>query len=110
MKKLFLIGLIALASTIASFAQQTMVLTSLAANTVSNIVAFPCIVDNFNIVNNTTNAATINFYDSAATATNYVQQAYTSYASYATNYSVVFTNQTGVLVTNTFSGIYTAPT
>jgi len=110
MKKLIaLIGLLA-GLVYSAQAQQTMVLTSLAANTVSNIVAFPCIIDNFNVVNSTTNVAQVNFYDSAGLTTNYVQGAYTSYASYATNFSVVFTNQTGVLVTNTFAGIYTAPT
>lgn len=96
--------------TISVHAQQLMSVTSLAANTSSNVLSSPAIIDNLTLLNATTNTAICYFFDSSTTATNYVQAAYTSYASYATNYSVVFTNEANVLVTNTFSGVYTAPT
>jgi hypothetical protein len=91
-------------------AQQMQVLTSLAANTASNVLSGGFVVDNFNIINATTNAATLKFYDSSTTTTNYVQAAYTSYTTYATNYSTVITNAAGYIYTNTFVGVYTAPT
>lgn len=110
MKSIYTI-LFALALTVSTaFGQQSMVLTPLAANTASNVLTGAKIIDNITVLNATTNAATLKFYDSGTTATNYVQAAYTSYASYATNFNVVFTNQNNVLVTNTFAGIYTAPT
>lgn len=91
-------------------AQQQQLLTSLTANTASNLLASAYIIDNFIVINSTTNIATLKFYDSSSTSTTLVQAAYSSYASYATNYSTVFTNEANVLVTNTFVGIYTAPT
>lgn len=111
MKKLLSLALLL---TLPLFAQaqrsQLMVATALAANTSSNVLAAASIIDNFVVLNSTTNIVTVNFYDSNTTATNYTQAAYTSYSTYATNFSVVFTNQTGVLVTNTFVGAYTGPT
>jgi len=53
---------------------------------------------------NSSNAATVKIYDSAG-ATNYVQPAYVSYAAVATNWSSIFTNADGLIVTNTFTGI-----
>lgn len=76
----------------------------------SNLVAKPLITDDIIVTATTTNLTTVKFYDSATTTTNYVQGAYTKYASYATNFDVVFTNEAGILVTNTFKGIYTGPT
>lgn len=109
MKKLLFSLITALVIPLAAHAQQSMVLTSLAANTSSNVIAQACIVDNFTVVNTTTNTCTVKFFDSATTSTNYSQAAYTSFIQYATNYNVVFTNEAGVLVTNTFAGIYTQP-
>lgn len=109
MKKLFAIALLAL-SVLTTFAQEHQILTSLTANTASNILTSASIIDNFTVLNATTNNATVAFYDSATTSTNYAQAAYTSYATYSTNFSVVFTNQNNVLVTNTFVGVATLPT
>lgn len=107
MKKLILA--IVLALPLIAQAQQQMKLSPLTANVVSNIITAAAIVDNMAVINATTNSATIIFYDhNDADSTNYVQAAYTSYTTYATNYNVVFTNATGVLVTNTFAGLYTA--
>ncbi len=56
------------------------------------------------------NAATVKFYDSASNDTNYVVQAATAYSTITTNYSTTFTNSSGIVVTNTFSGTYTLGT
>lgn len=109
MKKL-LLALALSAISLAAQAQQLMKMTSLAADTSSNVLSGSFLVDNLTILNATTNAATVAFYDSATTTTNYVQAAYTSYASYATNFNVIFTNEYNVIITNSYSGIYTAPT
>lgn len=58
----------------------------------------------------TSTNGTIWAYDSASNLTNYVQPAYTSYAKYATNYSVTFTNAAGIVMTNTFVGEAILPT
>lgn len=108
-KSLALLALVLLPLSVSLQAQQTMVLTPLTANTVSNIVAAPVIVDTIQLLNATTNNATLYFFDAATAITNYVQAAYTSYTTYTTNYNVVWTNQNAVLVTNTFNGLYTAP-
>lgn len=101
--------LLLLALTVSLQAQQSMTLTPLAANTVSNILAAGAIIDNLTVINSTTNNATLDFFDTSNTATTYVQQAYSAFSSYATNFTVIWTNASGSLVTNTFSGIYTAP-
>jgi hypothetical protein len=110
MKRLITLVSLVFALTVSIKAQESMTLTSLAANTSSNVLAFAAIIDNLTIINATTNMATVKFFDSGTVDTNYIQAAYTSYASYATNFNVVFTNQNNVLVTNTFVGLYTAPT
>jgi hypothetical protein len=56
----------------------------------------------------TTNATTIKVYDSSS-STNVVRAAYTNFTTYATNFNSVFTNESGVLITNTFDGTYTGP-
>lgn len=61
------------------------------------------------LISTATNSTTVKFYDSSG-ATNYVKAATTSIASYTTNYSVVFTNAGGLLITNTLSGLYTGST
>lgn len=61
------------------------------------------------VISGTNVTTTVKFYDSTA-ATNYVKAAYTSLASYSTNYNVVFTNAGGLLITNTLTGIYTGTT
>ena len=58
----------------------------------------------------TSTNGTVKFYDSASNSTNIVIGAYTSYAQYSTNWSQIFTNAAGIVVTNTFSGVATLPT
>ncbi len=96
--------------TVSVQAQNFVKMSTLTAAAVSNIVSYPVIVDNFYIQNATTNAATVYFYDSSTTTTNWVGLGTTTYSSYSTNFDVVFTNAASVIVTNTFSGLYTAPT
>lgn len=67
------------------------------------------IVKDVLLISSATNTSTIKFYDSTG-ATNYVRAATTAYASYATNYSTVFTNAGGLLVTNTYAGVYRGST
>lgn len=52
----------------------------------------------------TTNC-TVKAYDSVSNTTNIVRAAYTSYAQVSTNWSQVFTNATGIVITNTFTGV-----
>lgn len=48
----------------------------------------------------------LKFYDAGTASTSVVRQAYTSYTSYATNFSTTFTNTAGIVVTNTWAGTY----
>lgn len=55
----------------------------------------------------TASSTLFRFYDTKGTSTNYVVAGYSRPISYATNYNVVFTNANGIVITNTFAGIYT---
>lgn len=68
------------------------------------------VVDSITFTASTSTNTTVKIYDSASTSTNYVQAAYSRYASYTTNFDSVFTNESGILVTNTFNGRWTYPT
>lgn len=107
MKKFLNIILGLLLSASAVFADNTV--TVLTANTAANIYAANRIIDEIAVTATSANVTTVNFYDSATSATNYTRTAYTGYTSYATNFTTIFTNESGVLVTNSFSGVYTAP-
>jgi len=61
-------------------------------------------------INTSTNVARIKWYDASTTTTNIVRAAYTSYSPYSTNWNSVSTNAYGIVVTNTFSGVYYAAT
>lgn len=108
MKKLISLLIAALFCTVAVRADS--IVYPLTANTVSNLFSSGKIIDNITVTASTTNITTLKFYDSSNTSTTYVQAAYVRYANYATNYSVVFTNEANVVLTNSFSGIYTYPT
>lgn len=68
------------------------------------------VVDSITFTASTSTNTQVKVYDSSTTATNYVAAAYTGWSSYATNFDNVFTNESGILVTNSFSGRYTYPT
>lgn len=65
----------------------------------------PYVITDFTFYNSTNVLGTVKFYDSTSNTTNYVQSAYTAYSTVSTNWSNVFTNATGIIVTNTFTGI-----
>lgn len=87
-----------------------MEVTTLTGGTPVNLLSTSKIIDNITVLATTTNVTTLKCYDSSTSTTNIVRAAYTSYASYSTNWSTVFTNESGLLVTNSFTGRYTAPT
>ena len=58
--------------------------------------------------NTSTNTGTVKFYDTTGSATNIVRAAYTSVTSYSTNITTVFTNSSGLLITNITPGIFTS--
>lgn len=100
-------GLFVLASTM--FAQTAV--SAVTGGTAVNLLSTGgYIIDSITFTATTTNNTTVKFYDSSSTATNIVRAAYTSYSSYSTNFDSVFTNEAGILVTNTFVGRYTYPT
>lgn len=70
----------------------------------------PRVIDNITVHANSGTNTIVRFYDASTAKTNVVRAAYTSYSSYATNFSNVYTNEADLLVTNTFVGVYTAPT
>ena len=108
-KLLFLFGL--LFAGFSSFAQ-------LHTTTVALTYGTPAIVltgggyevSELKFINAVATNATIKVYDAATAITNLVRPAYTSYSSYSTNYSTTHTNSAGIVVTNTWSGIYRAST
>ena len=59
------------------------------------------------VANNAASAATVTFYDSPTNTFTYVNGAYTNYVSYSTNIVQVITLPSGVLQTNTNSGVFT---
>ena len=99
-----------LASSFTAFGQQFETLKSVVANVATNLLTAPAIVDNFYVVNATTNAVTISMYDSGTTSTTNIQPAYISYSSWATNFTNIWVNSAGVTNSNIFSGIFTGPT
>lgn len=111
MKKLFKqIGTaLGLLSVIALPVLADMEVTTLTGGTPVNLFDTGKIIDNITVLATTTNVTTLKAYDSSTSTTNIVHAAYTSYSSYSTNWSVTFTNESGLLVTNSFTGRYTAP-
>lgn len=69
---------------------------------ISNV---PVVVTKIYFKNSTATNATLKFYDSKNGVTNYVQPATVSYSMVDTNWSTVFTNATGIVITNSFEGI-----
>lgn len=67
-------------------------------------------VTSIRFINGVATNTTLKFYDAATAITNLVRPAYTSYSSYATNFSTTFTNSAGVVVTNTWVGVYRGST
>ncbi len=55
-------------------------------------------------------AVTVNFYDAATNQIVYTNAAYTSYSSYVTNITALYTNTQGFIQTNTTSKLWTYAT
>lgn len=79
----------------------------LTANTSSNLLSVSTIIDSITFTAGTASITTVKFYDSANTTTNIVTPAYISFGSYATNVSVIFTNENNILMTNIYPGRWT---
>lgn len=110
MKKLInvMLGLFLTASVAVA---QVTISQSITGGTVANLLASGgVIVDSITFTATTATNTVVKLYDSSTATTNIVRAAYTSYASYATNFDTVFTNESGILVTNTFDGRWTYPT
>lgn len=107
MKKLLLA--LALIAALAFTSKADNLVYPLTANVVSNLFTVGKIIDTITVTATTTNTTTLKFYDSSNTTTTYVAAAYSNYTSYATNFSQIFTNESGVLITNSFTGRWTYP-
>lgn len=85
---------------------------NISANTVTNVLsgAGYVIREVYFYNSDTTNTARLKIYDSSNTTTNYVVAATTTYSTIATNYSTTWTNEAGLILTNTFSGYATVAT
>lgn len=92
---------------------QTFVSTTVATNTPVAISTTPVNLLSLTLTATTANATTFKFYDfndATASKTNVTYAATVSYSTYSTNYDTVITNTDGIVLTNTFSGLYTAST
>lgn len=83
---------------------------TLTANTPVNLFTSGKAIHNITAFATSANITTLKFFDSSSTSTTMVQAAYSSISSYNTNFVQVFTNESNVVITNTFSGIWTYPT
>jgi len=109
MNKLKLFILSALLS-FGALAQQVAVATLTTGGTAYNVLANPSAISSFTFTSTSTNPAVLYLFDSATTTTNYVQAAYTGTTTYATNWALVWTNESDIVITNTFVGTWTGPT
>lgn len=66
-------------------------------------------VTQIQLISTTTNATVVKLFDTSNTTTNIVRAEYQNYITYATNFTTVFTNESGILVTNEYSGLFTTP-
>lgn len=110
MKNLFLIlGLLFTALT--ASAQNKVFATNVAYATPTLIwVGGGTEITKVRFVNTTTTNGLLKLYDAATATTNVIRPAYTSYSYYSTNYSTTHTNTAGIVVTNTYVGMYRGST
>ena len=85
-------------------AQDSFTTTTTTTNTPVSLLSGQYFLQQAVLTATSANATTFKFYDMTGTTTNIVVPAYTKPLAYATNYSTVFTNVDGRIVTNTFSG------
>lgn len=91
------------------FAQSTTVSSwSVAANTVTNLVSGNYRVNDLYFYNpSSSNTATLKFYDSATSITNWSRPAFYSQITYETNYWVTYVDPAGITRSNQFKTLYT---
>lgn len=102
----YIVSLLAAAFVLVTPAQQ--VVTDLVSNTSSNLLTIPAIIDSVTFTATNATSTTIRFYDSAS-ATNIGIAAYISYATSNYTATVTFTNENGIIITNTTVGVFTYP-
>lgn len=94
-----------------SLIAQTYVSDTLLTNTPVALITTPAVIKAMTMTATTANATVFKFYDyNSTTSTNVVYAATTAPLSYSTNWSTTFTNTQGIVLTNTFSGLYTTTT
>lgn len=94
-----------------SFAADKVASFTIATATPTNILSGgKYVITDILFFNGTNVTTSTKLYDSTGVTTNYVQGAYTNYSTISTNWSTTFTNATGIIVTNTFTGITHVPT
>lgn len=84
-----------------------------ATNTPVALLTTPSVIKGLTLTATTANATTFKFYDydsATAARTNVVYAATTSPLQYSTNWTTLTTNSDGVIITNTFSGLYVTTT
>jgi len=108
MKKLLLSFLAILALSVTAKAQDSQLVSAVSAATPATLLTGgKYTITSLKFVNaNTTNSGSFWFYDTTASATNIVRPAFTSYTSYATNFTTTFTNSAGIIVSNIWAGTY----
>jgi hypothetical protein len=110
--KAFLLSIVAGLLALSSFGADRILSKSIAANTATNVLSGGRYVIKEIYFQNSdlTNSARIKVYDSSNAVTNYVVAASTTYSTVTTNFSTVWTNESGLLMTNTFNGVATIAT
>jgi len=112
--KLLIRAFIILASVVlanVSIAADFIKTATVAAATPTNILSGgKYVVTDVLFYNGTNVTGAVKLYDSTGVTTNYVIGAYTNYSTVSTNWSTTFTNATGIIVTNTYTGISHVPT
>ena len=94
-----------------SFAADKITTATVVAGTPTNILSGgKYVVTDILFVNAGATNGVVKLYDSTGVTTNYVIAAYTNYTTVSTNWSTTFTNATGIIITNTFTGISHVPT
>lgn len=104
MKKLFLLFGLCAALNAAE------VLTTVTANTGLTLLTGKKHVLTVTLFNETTNNATIKFYDSIGNSTNIVVGAYTNVSQAPASYTNTYTTPEGATITNVFNGVTTTYT
>lgn len=108
MKNLF--GIIAsLFFVLSAYGQYFTTAYTTTANTPLTVSTNNLIIDTITVNASTANLTTAKFYDSAS-GTNIVTPAYTARIGYPTNVVQVFTNESAIIITNTFKGWWSGTT